>query len=91
MNRKRALLLTSLTLGLISLTLALLGGIHLQHFINNGGGRHLGETVILIILHWDCLQVQCGLANRNVRRGDKNQASEIRQITVSSILTPEVG
>ena len=50
MNRKRTLLLTSLTLGLISLTVALLGGIHLQHLINNGGGRLLGETVVLIVL-----------------------------------------
>ena len=47
MNRNRTLLLTSLALGLISLTL---GGIHLQHLINNGGGRHLGETVVLIVL-----------------------------------------
>ena len=50
MNRKRTQLLTSLTLGLISLTVALWGGIHLQHLINNGGGRHLGETVALIVL-----------------------------------------
>ena len=50
MNRNRTLLLTSLALGLISLTVALWGGIHLQHLINNDGGRHLGETVVLIIL-----------------------------------------
>ena len=50
MNRKHILRLTSLALGLISLALALWGGIHLQHLINNGGGRHLGETVILIVL-----------------------------------------
>ena len=50
MNRNRTLLLTSLALGLISLTVALLGGIHLQHLINNGGGRHLGEIVVLIVL-----------------------------------------
>ena len=50
MNRNRTLLLTSLALGLISLTVALWGGIHLQHLINNGGGRHLGETVALIVL-----------------------------------------
>ena len=56
MNRKHILRLTSLTLGLISLTLALWGGIHLQHLIEidsglaNGGGRHLGETVVLIVL-----------------------------------------
>ena len=50
MNRKHILRFTSLVLGLISLTLALLGGIHLQHLISNGGGRHLGETVVLIVL-----------------------------------------
>ena len=52
MNRNHTLLLTSLALGLglISLTVALWSGIHLQHLINNGGGRHLGETVVLIVL-----------------------------------------
>jgi hypothetical protein len=56
MNRNRTLLLTSLALGLTSLMMALLGGIHLQHLIEidngftNGGGRHLGETVVLIVL-----------------------------------------
>jgi high-affinity Fe2+/Pb2+ permease len=50
MNKKHILRLTSLALGLISLTLALWGGIHLQHLINNGGGRHLGETVVLVLL-----------------------------------------
>jgi len=50
MNRNRTLKLTSLVLGLISLMMALLGGIHLQHLINNGGGRHLGETIVLIVL-----------------------------------------
>jgi hypothetical protein len=50
MNRNRVLLLTSLALGLISLTVALCAGIHLQHLIHSGGGRHLGETVVLVIL-----------------------------------------
>jgi len=50
MNRNRTLKLTSLALWLISLMMALLGGIHLQHIINNGGGRHLGEAVVLIVL-----------------------------------------
>ena len=50
MNRNHTLLLTSLALGLISLAVALWSGIHLQHRINNGGGRHLGETVVLIVL-----------------------------------------
>ena len=50
MTKNRTRLLTSLALGLISLAVALWGGIHIQHFINNGGGRHLGETVVLIVL-----------------------------------------
>ena len=50
MNRNRILLLTSLVLGLISLTVALLAGIHLQHLIDDGASRHLGEAIILIIL-----------------------------------------
>ena len=52
MKRNRRILLTSvaLALGLISLVAALLGGIHLQHLIEDGGGRHLGETVVLIVL-----------------------------------------
>jgi len=50
MNRNRTLRLTSLVLRLISLAVALWGGIHLQHLINNGGGRHLGETVVFIVL-----------------------------------------
>jgi hypothetical protein len=56
MNRNPTLLRISLALGLISLMMALLGGIHLQHLIEidggfaNGGGRHLGETIVLIVL-----------------------------------------
>jgi len=50
MTKNRTRLLTSLALGLIALTVALWGGIHIQHFINNGGGRHLGEAVVLIVL-----------------------------------------
>ena len=50
MNKNRILRLTSLALGLISLTVALWGGTHLQHLIDNGGGRHLGETVVLIVI-----------------------------------------
>ena len=41
---------TGLGLGLISLGLALWGGIHLQHLLDDGGGRHVGETVVLIVL-----------------------------------------
>ena len=50
MNRNRKLLLTSLALGLMSLAVAILGGMHLQHLVNDGGGRHLGEAVVLIVL-----------------------------------------
>ena len=50
MNRNRRLLLTSLALGLMSLAVAILGGMHLQHLVDDGGGRHLGETVVLIVL-----------------------------------------
>ena len=50
MNRNRKLLLTSLALGLMSLVVAILGGMHLQHLVNDGGGRHLGEAVVLIVL-----------------------------------------
>ena len=50
MNRNRTLLLTSLALGLMSLAVAILGGMHLQHLVNDGGGRHLGEAVVLVVL-----------------------------------------
>jgi high-affinity Fe2+/Pb2+ permease len=50
MNRNRILRLSSLALGLLSLALALGGGIHLQHLIDDGGSRHLGETLVFIIL-----------------------------------------
>ena len=50
MNKNRKLLLTSLVLGLMSLAVAILGGMHLQHLVDDGGGRHLGEVVVLIIL-----------------------------------------
>ena len=64
MNRNRKLLLTSLVLGLMSLAMAILGGMHLQHLVNDGGGRHLGEAVVLIVLAlvlfagsvWTCQQ-----------------------------------
>ena len=41
---------TSLVLGLVSLGLALWGGTHLQHLLDNGGGRHAGEFVVAIVL-----------------------------------------
>ena len=50
MYRNCRLLLTSLALGLMSLAVAILGGMHLQHLVNDGGGRHLGEAVVLIVL-----------------------------------------
>ncbi len=50
MNRNRKLLLTSPLLGLMSLAVAILAGMHLQHLVDDGGGRHLGEVVVLLIL-----------------------------------------
>jgi hypothetical protein len=47
---RNALHRTSLILGLISLGLALWGGIHLQHLIDDGGNRHVGETVVLLVI-----------------------------------------
>ena len=41
---------TSLVSGLISLGLALWGGTHLQHILNDGGGRHMGEVLVFVIL-----------------------------------------
>ena len=69
MNRNRTLLLTSLALGLISLMMALLGGMHLQHLINNGGGRHLGETVVLIVLALGLFAGSVGACQRERKSG----------------------
>jgi hypothetical protein len=64
MDRKGRLLFTSMALGLISIAVAILGGIHLQHFMEDGGVRHIGETLFLIVLAlglfmgavWTCKQ-----------------------------------
>lgn len=50
MNFRNALQRTSLFLGLLSLVLAVLSGMHLQHLLDDGGGRHAGETTVLIAL-----------------------------------------
>ena len=50
MNRNRKLLLTSLLLGLMSLAVAILAGMHLQHLVDDGHSRHPGEVVVLLIL-----------------------------------------
>ena len=50
MNWRNLLRRTSLILGLISLALALWAGIHLQHLIDDTGGRHAGETVVMLAL-----------------------------------------
>ena len=41
---------TSLILGLVSLILALLGGMHLQHLLDDAGNRHAGETVVALVI-----------------------------------------
>ncbi len=50
MNWRRVLQNTSLILGLISLLLALWGGTHLQHLLDDAGNRHFGETVVALAL-----------------------------------------
>ena len=40
----------SLILGLVALGLSIWGGMHLQHLIDDKGNRHLGETVVLLVL-----------------------------------------
>lgn len=50
MNWRNVLQRTNLILGLLSLLLALWGGMHLQHLIDDGGGRHSGETVVAMVL-----------------------------------------
>ena len=50
MNLPEILRRTSLLLGLTSIVLALWAGTHLQHILDDGGGRHVGETWVFIIL-----------------------------------------
>jgi len=50
MNWRGVLQRTSLILGLISLVLALWGGVHLQHLLDDAGNRHVGETVVALVL-----------------------------------------
>ena len=50
MNARVLLQRTSLLLGLIALVLALFSGIHLQHILDDGGGRHPGEFAVGIVL-----------------------------------------
>ena len=44
------LIRTSLILGLIALGFSIWGGTHLQHLIDDKGNRHIGETVVLLVL-----------------------------------------
>ncbi len=50
MNWRSVLGRTSLILGLISLVLALLGGMHLKHLVDDAGNRHVGENVVALVL-----------------------------------------
>ena len=50
MNWRDMLRRTNLILGLISLALATSIGIHLQHLLDDGGARHVGEVVVFIVL-----------------------------------------
>ena len=50
MNWRDVLARTNLLLGFTSLVLALWGGIHLQHLLDDAGSRHAGETVVALVL-----------------------------------------
>ena len=50
MTLRNVLRRTSLILGLISLALALFGGMHLQHLLDDAGNRHAGETVVALVI-----------------------------------------
>ena len=50
MNWRDVVRRTNLVLGLLSLVLALSGGMHLQHLLDDAGSRHTGETVVLLVL-----------------------------------------
>ena len=50
MTLRNVLYRTSLILGLISLALAVWGGVHLQHLIDDEGNRHVGETVVALVI-----------------------------------------
>ena len=50
MNKRSVLQRFSLVLGLLSLVFAVWTGMHLLHLLDDGGSRHIGETVVAIIL-----------------------------------------
>ena len=50
MNWRNMFRRANLTLGLISLVLALWAGMHLQHLLDDAGNRHAGETVVGLLL-----------------------------------------
>ena len=50
MNLRNLMKRTNLALGLIGLAMALWGGMHLQHMLDDLGSRHNGETVVALVL-----------------------------------------
>ena len=58
---------TSPILGLVSLILALWGGMHLQHLLDEKGNRHAGETVITLVIAL-LLFVACWYGARSVTK-----------------------
>ena len=50
MNWRDVLRRTNLVLGLISLGLAIWGGVHLQHLIDDLGSRHAGEAAVALVM-----------------------------------------
>ena len=50
MQWRNVLQRTNLILGFLSLAMAVWGGIHLQHLLDDAGSRHIGETVVALVL-----------------------------------------
>lgn len=50
MNQRSVLQRFGLILGFISLAFAVWSGMHIQHLLDDGGSRHIGETLVTIIL-----------------------------------------
>ncbi len=50
MQWRNVLQRTNLILGLLALAMALWGGTHLQHLLDDAGSRHIGESVVALLL-----------------------------------------
>ena len=59
---------TILIQGFLALVFSVLGGMHLQHLIDDKGNRHLGETAVLLALAFLEFTVCLYAARRATRR-----------------------